>query len=521
MWARAVRSVSVSVSAAGVALCEGAPKRRLSTPPPRRRVTPVVDLERDVIVLERQIAGEPLTRVTLSAMVDDMADPDRKLLLFGEQHDDAVAQDVQRAVYDDLTRRRTEKLALALEFIDADARDAARAFSDGSSDDVDALFHGAGDARKYGPFALQARATGTSSSPRTRRGGTRDWAGRRRGRPAPPAGGGAMAPLSVRTLFCSATDTHDFFCNGIDEELGRHNSPVDHTNGQHVSYSAHVLDIEPSRAAPSASEPGCKLTVCPPVPSDLVTVTASLYEKPAPPVKKQEEIQLDEIRDRGIANQEKVFRVAATVAYCLLFLSLVLIGSGIPYAVVGSQMGTAFRYLGKSCNVTDLDYRGSELSLFDSSERYDTWKYTVATRSLDDVPTTYASEVIRVERPGGDRHSKIRAGDVRKCWAPRGGDRRNDLPGILWHGFNCGNKYCLKLEQPAREAAYVRDLGIYFVCFGVIGVVLGCMFDGVAAEALQARTRSNATSKNQVRWLRPSVAFRKSSISHRQAWQKH
>ena len=159
MWARAVRSVSVSVSAAGVALCEGAPKRRLSTPPPRRRVTPVVDLERDVIVLERQIAGEPLTRVTLSAMVDDMADPDRKLLLFGEQHDDAVAQDVQRAVYDDLTRRRTEKLALALEFVDADARDAARAFSDGSSDDVDALFHGAGDARKYGPLALQARAT--------------------------------------------------------------------------------------------------------------------------------------------------------------------------------------------------------------------------------------------------------------------------------------------------------------------------------------------------------------------------
>ena len=144
MWARAVRSVSVSVSAAGVALCEGAPKRRLSTPPPRRRVTPVVDLEREVIVLERQVAGEPLTRVTLSAMVDDMADPDRKLLLFGEQHDDAVAQDVQRAVYDDLTRRRSEKLALALEFVDADARDAARAFSDGSSDDVDALFHGAG-----------------------------------------------------------------------------------------------------------------------------------------------------------------------------------------------------------------------------------------------------------------------------------------------------------------------------------------------------------------------------------------
>ncbi|KAH8088835.1 hypothetical protein JL720_6801 [Aureococcus anophagefferens] len=159
MWARAVRSVSVSVSAAGVALCEGAPKRRLSTPPPRRRVTPVVDLEREVIVLERQVAGEPLARVTLSAMVDDMADPDRKLLLFGEQHDDAVAQDVQRAVYDDLTRRRTEKLALALEFVDADARDAARAFSDGSSDDVDALFHGAGDARKYGPLALQARAT--------------------------------------------------------------------------------------------------------------------------------------------------------------------------------------------------------------------------------------------------------------------------------------------------------------------------------------------------------------------------
>ena len=366
------------------------------------------------------------------------------------------------------------------------------------------------------------------------------------------------APLSVRTLFCSATDTHDFFCNGTDEELGRHNGPVDHmngdhTNGQHVSYSAHVLDIEPLEGGafrivvppstrpgqnlrvqspnggpmfnvvlPADSEPGCKLTVCPPVPSDLVTVTASLYEKPAPPVKNEEKIQLDEIRDRGIANQEKVFKVASTVAYCLLFLSLILIGSGIPYAVVGSQMGTAFRYLGKACNVTDLDYRGSELSLFDSSERYDTWKYTVATRSLDDVPTTYASEVIRVERPGGDRHSKIRAGDVRKCWAPRGNDRRNDLPGILWHGFNCGNKYCLKLEQPAREAAYVRDLGIYFVCFGFIGVVLGCMFDGVAAEALLAKDQlSKSTSKNQLRWLRTSVKFRKPSISNRQSWQKH
>jgi hypothetical protein len=48
------------------------------------------------------------------------------------------------------------------------------------------------------------------------------------------------------------------------------------------------------------------------------------------------------------------------------------------------------------------------------------------------------------------------------------------------------------------------------------------MFDGVAAEALQAKDAlSNATSKNQVRWLRPSVAFRKSSISNRQSWQKH
>ncbi|KAH8043838.1 hypothetical protein JL721_13034 [Aureococcus anophagefferens] len=115
-----------------------------------------------------------------------------------------------------------------------------------------------------------------------------------------------MAPLSVRTLFCSATDTHDFFCNGIDEELGRHNSPVDHTNGQHLS-----LDLP---------------------------------------------------------------------------------------------------------------------------ERYDTRKYTVATRSLDDVPTTYASEVIRVERPAATatEDPRWRRGAVLRP----GGDRRNDLPGILWHGFN-------------------------------------------------------------------------------------
>mmetsp|Transcript_26355 Transcript_26355/g.82050 ORF Transcript_26355/g.82050 Transcript_26355/m.82050 type:complete len:340 (+) Transcript_26355:1435-2454(+) len=129
---------------------------------PIRRVTPVRDLERDVIVLERQVAGAPLKRVSLEDMVDDLSDPSRRLLLFGENHEDARAQDVERSVYEGVARsqRSRRRVALALEFVDADAREAVDSFATGASDDVAALFRGATDAARYGPIACLARALG-------------------------------------------------------------------------------------------------------------------------------------------------------------------------------------------------------------------------------------------------------------------------------------------------------------------------------------------------------------------------
>ena len=130
---------------------------------PQRRVTPVRELERDVIVLERQVAGEPLKRINLEEMIQDLADPSRKLVMFGEHHDDAKAQDVERSVYDGMARRQRDsrrRVALALEFVDADARRDAESFASGRSNDVAKLFRGDGDAKRYGPLAFLARALG-------------------------------------------------------------------------------------------------------------------------------------------------------------------------------------------------------------------------------------------------------------------------------------------------------------------------------------------------------------------------
>ena len=89
-----------------------------------RRVTPLKDLEQDVIVLERQVPGEPLQRVSLSDMIDDLSDEKRRLLLFGESHDDDTAQLVERAVYDGVARKRDgRKVSLALEFVPSVSRD--------------------------------------------------------------------------------------------------------------------------------------------------------------------------------------------------------------------------------------------------------------------------------------------------------------------------------------------------------------------------------------------------------------
>ena len=114
--------------------------------------TPHTQLESRVIVLERQSNDAPLTRVSLDDLILDCAEQDRRLLLFGEQHDDSIggfrdpphhnhtkdsphhthissprhpiaAQEVQRVVYSAATSSPSEKkVALALEFIDADSR---------------------------------------------------------------------------------------------------------------------------------------------------------------------------------------------------------------------------------------------------------------------------------------------------------------------------------------------------------------------------------------------------------------
>ena len=124
----------------------------------RRHVTPVKELEQEVIVLERQVPGEPLARVSLEDMIADLADPERRLVLFGESHDDAVAQDLECTVYDGVARRRDgRKVSLALEFVDGDRRAAAKAFSAGDTDDVRSLFRGPGDCAKYGPLARLAK----------------------------------------------------------------------------------------------------------------------------------------------------------------------------------------------------------------------------------------------------------------------------------------------------------------------------------------------------------------------------
>lgn len=126
----------------------------------KRRLT-LGSLEGEVVVLERQQGnGAPLVRVPLKRMVEDLAHPRIRMVFFGETHDDPVAQAVEREVYAGVARRKP--LALALEFVDGDARAAAASYSSGERDDVDALFTSPGDAARYGPLAELARGAGNA-----------------------------------------------------------------------------------------------------------------------------------------------------------------------------------------------------------------------------------------------------------------------------------------------------------------------------------------------------------------------
>ena len=351
-----------------------------------------------------------------------------------------------------------------------------------------------------------------------------------------------MAAMTVAGVFC-APSNGDFFCSAADEERGDENMPVE-MNGVAPSYSAHILDIEPLEGGvfrivvppgaqpgeairvqspnggpmlnvvlPRDSQPGAKLTVTPPRKNDLVTVSAAVFEGP-PPTKPANDLLAQDLR-RVEANQDSVFRIASTIAYCCLFLSLILIGFGIPYTVVGSQMETSFTYLGKACNVTEVDYKGTERSL--SRTTFDTFKYKVTAGDGE----THWSETTRVRRSGGGgKRPDYYVGELRKCWRPKGDDRRNDLPGIWFHRFNCGNKFCLKLKQPLHEALYFRNLGIYFISFGIMGIIIGLVFDQVAFQALETKDKaSKATSKRELRGMRMTVRMNSKS-NNRTSWQR-
>ena len=62
------------------ARCEALDRRReTDSGAVLRRVTPVKELEQDVIVLERQTPGEPLQRVSLGEMIADLSNEKRRL----------------------------------------------------------------------------------------------------------------------------------------------------------------------------------------------------------------------------------------------------------------------------------------------------------------------------------------------------------------------------------------------------------------------------------------------------------
>ncbi|GMI23282.1 hypothetical protein TrRE_jg8246 [Triparma retinervis] len=97
-------------------------------------------------------------------MVKDLKDPSRRLILFGETHDDDVVQEVERLVYDKVAAglaadERRIKLHLALEFLDADSRALVAAFNEGEGqNDAEALFRTEAEAKKYAPLAMLAKA---------------------------------------------------------------------------------------------------------------------------------------------------------------------------------------------------------------------------------------------------------------------------------------------------------------------------------------------------------------------------
>mmetsp|Transcript_15908 Transcript_15908/g.49828 ORF Transcript_15908/g.49828 Transcript_15908/m.49828 type:complete len:351 (-) Transcript_15908:555-1607(-) len=113
--------------------------------------------ESQVCVLERQRAESPLVRVSISDFVEDVTNPRLRLVLFGESHADPSAVVIERFVYDRMTATR-EDVALGLEFIETDRRDAVRNFLGGEAVAAD-LFRTPADAERYGPLVHAARAS--------------------------------------------------------------------------------------------------------------------------------------------------------------------------------------------------------------------------------------------------------------------------------------------------------------------------------------------------------------------------
>lgn len=342
--------------------------------------------------------------------------------------------------------------------------------------------------------------------------------------------GGGIASM----LFCAAGN--ELFCSNQDEQPSllysmlneRPSGYCDDDGGKPApalarsdSCGSHIVDIEPAPNGidfrivvpsgclpgqtlrvqtpnggrmmnvilPPGSEPGAKITVTPPRPVDLVTVSAQMFEDaPACPEAATRSHE-KEVRTRFLENQLRVYRISTAVAGVFLVGALILVGCGIAYAVVGTQMRGAFVGLGTACNVTAVDYRGK------TPENHE-WSYKFRSAAVDGVARTYTSERVASRRSGsgGASSSKISVGDARRCWAPKKG-RRSDLPRVPLDGFACGDKFCVKLAEPLKEAWRVLDHGVFLLVFGFVGGIISFMFDQVAVAAIRTAGKAHAGSK--------------------------
>ncbi|KAJ8608936.1 hypothetical protein CTAYLR_005318 [Chrysophaeum taylorii] len=115
-------------------------------------------LAENLCILERQHTNRPLVHISLEELLDEVASPRLRLVLFGETHTDQAAQELERVLYERMTCRG-RRVALGLESIETDKRDAVRDFVSDELADVAELFRIREDATRYGPLVCLAKAS--------------------------------------------------------------------------------------------------------------------------------------------------------------------------------------------------------------------------------------------------------------------------------------------------------------------------------------------------------------------------